>query len=121
MGKVFPARSSRRQRHPLLPLPFSIVLEYQQEHSDRKMKSRQQLKISLFADYMTQRINSKHTPPKNSSLYSYIPPKAMYISNKIPIKIAMTFLTIVEKIICMEIQEMIHSQMNAEKGKQRWR
>ena len=55
--KAFPLRSGRRQRCPLLPLLFNIVLEVlaiaiKGEKQIKEIQIRKEVKLSLFADDM---------------------------------------------------------------------
>ena len=65
--KTFPLRSGKRQGHPLSPLLFNIVLEVldtaiREEKEMKGIQSRKEVKLSLFADDMTQYIEN----PKDS-------------------------------------------------------
>ena len=65
--KTFPLRSGKRQGHPLSPLLFNIVLEVldtaiREEKEMKGIQFRKEVKLSLFADDMTQYIEN----PKDS-------------------------------------------------------
>ena len=65
--KAFSMRSGTRQRCPLLPLLFNIVLEVldtaiREEKEMKGIQFRKEVKLSLFADDMTQYIEN----PKDS-------------------------------------------------------
>ena len=67
--KVFPLRSGKRQRCPLLPLLFNIVLEVlaiaiKGEKQIKEIQIRKEVKLSLFADdiilFKTLKIESEN-------------------------------------------------------------
>ena len=61
--KAFPIRSGTRQRCPLSPLLFNIVLEVlataiREEKEIKGIQIRKEVKLSLFADYMILHIEN---------------------------------------------------------------
>ena len=69
--KAFPLRSGTRQRCPLSPLLFHIVLEVLATpiRKEREIKGiqtgKEEVKLSLFADDMILYIENPKTPPEN--------------------------------------------------------
>ena len=69
--KAFPLRSGTRQGCPLSPLSFNIVLEVlgteiRQEKEIKGMQvEKEEVKLSIFADYVILYIETLKTTPKN--------------------------------------------------------
>jgi hypothetical protein len=69
--KPFPLKSGKRQRCPLSPLLFNIVLEFlaraiRQEEIKGIQIGEETVKIPLFADDMILYLKTQKTLPKNS-------------------------------------------------------
>ena len=67
--ETFPLRSGTRQRCPLLPLLFNVVLEVlatkirEEKYTTGIQIGKEELKLSLFADDMILCIETPRTPP----------------------------------------------------------
>lgn len=83
-------------------------------------QNKRQVKTSLFADYITQRINIKYTPYTNSSVYSFIHLKqcVCVCTQQNSYHNCNGILHHTRK---KYLQEMINRQKNFEKEKQSWK
>ena len=68
--KAFPLKSGTRQRCPISPLLFNIVLEVsataiREEKEIKRIQTGKEVKLKLFADDMIFYMENPKTPPEN--------------------------------------------------------